>query len=268
MQVGIPVVYMQVVQQDFPVADLHLAGEVAHVPAGLVRDGDMVRVPADDSVLDQDIGGVDVGLDFQVVPVNDAVGEGLAAPFCAAGGGDVVEHPEGEVFDLYLAGFQQVTKVLVGLVRVLLEAENAGNVVQNGLFSGAGLQDQIQFPVLQLQAAYGNTFLVEEPLQGEAGGQAADAGQRILAGKCSAGVRLAVGENDVLEGDGVERSDGDMADVDVAVDVLGELVNRLPGEDGLHRRRLDGHDERQQQDHECRQDPKRYAQGLLHNLQR
>ena len=268
MQVGIPVVDMQVVQQDLPVADLHLAGEVAHVPAGLVRDGEMVRVAADDAVLDQDVGSVDVGLDFQVVPVDDVGGEGLAAPLVAAGGGDGLVHPEGEVLDIHLAGFQQVAEVLVGLVRVLLEAEDAGDVVQDGLVSRAGLEDQVQLAVLQPEAAHGDALLVEEALQGEAGGQAADAGQRVLAGEFPAVIGMAVGEDDVLEGDGVERADGDVADADVAVDVFGELVDGLPGEGGLHRRRLDGHDERQQQDHECRQNPCRYAKALLHNLQR
>ena len=140
----------------------------------------MVRVAADDPVLDQDVRGVDVGLDFQVVPVDDVVGDGFAVPRVAAGVGDRVVHPEGEVLDVHLAGFQQVAEVFVGLVGILLEAEDAGDVVQDGLVPGPGLQDQVELPVLQLEPAHGDALLVEEPLQGEAGGQAADAGQRVL----------------------------------------------------------------------------------------
>ena len=268
IQVGIPVVDVEVVQQDLPVADLHLAGEVAHVPARLVREDDMVRVAADDPVLDQDVRGVDVGLDFQVVPVDDVVGDGFAVPRVAAGVGDRVVHPEGEVLDVHLAGFQQVAEVFVGLVGILLEAEDAGDVVQDGLVPGPGLQDQVELPVLQLEPAHGDALLVEEPLQGEAGGQAADAGQRVLPGELPAVIGMTVGQDDVLERDGVERADGNMADREVSVDVFGEFGDGLAGEGGLHRRRLDSHDERQQQDHECRQNPCRYAKAFLHNLQR
>ena len=71
-----------------------------------------------------------------------------------------------------------------------------------------------------------------------------------------------------MRANGVERTDGDMADMDVAVDVVGQGGDGLPGEGGLHRRGLDGHDKGQQQNQQCRQDPSRYAKGLLHNLQR
>ena len=268
MQVGVPVVDVEVVQQDLPVPDFHLAGEVTHVPARLVRDRDMVRIAADDPVLDQQVRGVDVRLDFQVVPIDDVVGKGSAAPLIVAGGRDVVEHPESEVLDIHLAGFQQVAEVLVGLVRVFGKAEDAGNIVQDGLFPPPGFQDQVQFPVLQLEAAHGDPLLVEEAFQGEAGGQAADAGQCVLPGELAAGVGVPVREDDVLKRDGVERTDGDMADMDVTVDVVGQFGDGLPGEGGLHRRGLDGHDKRQQQNQQCRQDPSRYAKGLLHNLQR
>ena len=180
----------------------------------------------------------------------------------------MVVHPEREVLDVHLAGLQQVAEILVGLVGVLLEPEDAGDVVDDAFLVRGRLQDQVELPVLQREPAHGDSFLVQEAFQGEAGGEAADAGQRVLCGEFPAGVGMAVGEDDVLEGDGVEGSDGDMADADVSVDVRRELVHGLPGEGGLYRRRLDGHDERQQQDQECRQDPERYAKALLHNLQR
>ena len=211
---------------------------------------------------------MDVGLDFQFVPVDDVVGEGFPAPLIATGGGDVVEHPESEVLDIHPAGFQQVAEIFVRLVGVLLETEDPGDVVKDVFFTGRRLQDQVQFPVLQREPADGDALLVEQAFQGEAGGQAADAGQRVLPGKFPARVGMAVGEDDILERDGVERTDGDMAHADVSVNAPGELVDRFPGKGGLHRRRLDGHDERQQQDEQCCQDPERYAKGLFHNLQR
>ena len=186
----------------------------------------------------------------------------------ATGGGDMVEHPESEVLDIHPAGFQQVPEILVRLVRVFLEAEDPGDVVEDVFFTGRRFQDQVQFSVLQRDPADGDALLVEQAFQGKAGGQAADAGQGVLPGEFPARVGIAVREDDILERDGVEGADGDMAHADVSVDAPGKLVDRLPGKGGLHRRRLDGHDERQQQNQQCRQDPEHYAKGLFHNLQR
>ena len=148
VDVGVAVVEMDIVQQDLPVADLHLAGEVADLPAGLVRKGDVVRVAADHAVLHEQVGGMEVGLDFQVVPVDDVVGEGSVAPFPQAGGAHRVEHPERQVLDVHLAGFQQVTEILFRLVRVMGEAEDTGEVVRDGLSAGSGLENQVELRVL------------------------------------------------------------------------------------------------------------------------
>ena len=128
----------------------------------------MAGIPTDDPVLDQQVRGVDIGLDLQVVPVDDVVGEGSAAPLIAAGGGDMVEHPESKILDIDLPRFQKVAEVLVRLVRVFLEAEDTGNVVEDRFFPRPGFQDQVQLPILQRKTAYGDALLVKEAFQGEA----------------------------------------------------------------------------------------------------
>ena len=105
---------------------------------------------------------------------------------------------------------------------------------------------------------------MEKTLQGETGGQAADAGKRILRGEFSAGIRIAVSHDDILEGDGVKRAEGNVSYADVPVDVVRYLVDHPSDEIRLYRRRLDGHDESEQHDQQCRQDPKRYAEALFH----
>ena len=206
MQVGILILNVEVVQQNLPMADVHLAGEVLQVQAGLVGDADVVRVRPDLPVLDQDVGGVDIRLDFQVVPVDD-IGRDRGMPFLPHFvGAGVVDHPESEVLDVHLAGFQQVAEVLFGLVGVGFEAENAREVVRI-LPVRPGLDDEVELAVLQPQAAHGNALLAEKALDGETGGQMSDAEQGVLPRESPVGIGRLVADDDVFEGDGVEGAD-------------------------------------------------------------
>ena len=116
VQVGIPVTEMEIVQQDLSMPDLYLAGKVLDLESGLVGEGDPLGVAADDPVLDQQVRGQDVGLDFQVVPVDDRVGQRSVSLGLPAFHSGVVDHPEGHSFHLHAAGFQQVPEVLLGFV--------------------------------------------------------------------------------------------------------------------------------------------------------
>ena len=169
VQVRVLVLDVEVVQQYLSVSDVHLAGDVLQVQAGLVGDADVVRVRPDLPVLDQDVGGVDVRLDFQVVPVDD-IGRDRGMPFLLhLGGGRVVDHPEREVLEVHLAGFQEVAEVLFGLVGVGFETEDARKVVRR-LSVRSGLDDEVELAVLQPQPAHGDAFLAEKALDGETGG--------------------------------------------------------------------------------------------------
>ena len=263
VDVGILVLDVEVVHEDLPVPDLHLAGDVREVEAGRTRDADVVRVGEDFTAAHQDVGGMDLRLHLHVVPVDDAVGIG----FCTLGrhplAAGIVDHPEGEVLDVHLLCFQEVAEVLFGFVGVGGEAEDAGEVVRR-FAVGAGFEDQVELPVLQGEPAHGDALLAEEALQGEPGGELADAEEGVLRRNGSVRVGGAVRQDDILERDRIEGTDGDVPHGNVPVDLVGEHPDRLPGEGGLHRRRLDGDDQAQQQNQDCRQDPSRYAKSLFH----
>ncbi len=168
VQVRIGVLDMEVVQQDLPVAHLHLAGNILYVPAGFLPEPDMVGVSGDLPVLHQKVGRGHIGQDVQVVPVDDAVRSGLPAFLSPPDGGRMVHEPEAESFHLHPAGFQEVAEFLLRFSG-RLQAQDAEEVAP-GLFPGrAGLHHIVEGTVLQAEAAYGNPFLMQESLEGEAG---------------------------------------------------------------------------------------------------
>ena len=114
VDVGIPLLDVEVVQQHFAVADLHLSGKVPDIQAAFFADADMVRGPCDIPVFDQDPRGVDVGGRFQVVPVDHIRGDGAFSPGQILLRPGVVEHPEPEAFDVHFPGFEQVAEFFLG----------------------------------------------------------------------------------------------------------------------------------------------------------
>ena len=91
-----------------------------------------------------------------------------------------------------------------------------------------------------------------------------DAENGVLPREIAVGIRRPVADDDVVEGDGVERPDRDAAHRDVSVDLVRQHRDRFSGEGGLDGGGLHGDDERQQQDDDCRQDPERYAKSPFH----
>ena len=181
------------------------------------------------------------------------------------GGSFVVDHPEREVLYVHFLGFQQVAKVFLGFVRVGFgEAQYAGEVVPRLLSRSAGLDDQVELPVLELEPAYGDALLAEQTFQGKACGQVSDPQERVLRGEGPVGIRCPVRDDDILERDGVKGTHGDMPHLDVSVNLVREHRNRLARKSCLDSRRLDGDDKGQQQNQDCRQDPERYAKSLFH----
>ena len=120
------------------------------------------------------------------------------------------------------------------------------------------------FSVLQPQAAHGDAFLAEEAPDGKAGRKMPDAQKGVLPGEKPVGIGRPVADDDVVEGDGVERPDRNAAHRDVSVDLVRQHRDRLSGEGRLDGGGLHGDDKGQQQNDYCRQDPKRYAKSLFH----
>ena len=263
VEVGVVVLDVELVQQHLPMARLHLSGQVMHVPSALLRNPDMVRVADDFPVLDEQVRCMDVRHDVQVVPVDDVVGHGLPPLVGLPLGGGMVEHPETEAFDIHPGGLQKVAEILLGFSG-RLQAQDARQVAGGFFTGGAGLRDEVETASFQPQAADGDPFLVEEPLQGEPGRQGADAQERVLCREESAPVGMPVLHDHVPEDEGVEGFHGDAAHLDVRVDVPGETLHRLPGEIGLDSGGLDGDDEGQQQQEQHCQHAERYAKTLLH----
>ena len=227
------------------------SGQGAGIAALLGQDY-ALGLSGDDSAGHLEVMPLHAGLDVKVGPVHAVAG-------LYVGGVGVVDYPEAEVLHLHPLDGEYVLGLRLFLSFGRTEPEDAGEV---GGVLLSGLGDERQAGVLDLGGAQLDAVLREQALEREARRYGPGAEEGVLRDVDVTLPGVVVQHRQVLDHHAVEGDEGDVGELDAAVDLVFERLEHPPHEGGLCGRELQHEHDGQQQRYERYQDAGEYFKCL------
>ena len=264
-QVGVRVVALQVqaVDGDVFLAHLYALGRChANAETGAGFPGDeTLHFAGDEVVFDGQVAGYQVfHVHGEIVPVDgplcieEAVCKHVQRVFNAG-------VAEGEIAYFHVFGADKIAPPRRLLALLGLDAEYAVQV--HGGADGALLvrfDGKVEHAAVQFEAPHMHAAVPEQAHEVEFDRQVVYAAQCIHA----AHYRRRVFQDNIVEDDGVEGAQGNQADIQVCVYPVPQALHHLVGDEGLHPRRLNGHEPCQDEQEEQAQQPCQYFDDASH----